>query len=525
LSEHNQKTTFRQKVILIVIGFFFTLIILEVGLRLGGFIATSLQERRNKISIRKKGAYRILCLGESTTAGQYPPFLEEELNSRNIGIKFSVIDKGVNGAITPTILAKLESNLDAYHPDMVITMMGLNDYGPHMPPEFTIRNQKPITFWQSLRVYKLAKLLWLHLTTRLWKTGLSRRNNQPKPLSSQNNPQRTEAELKQAIALNPKKHSAFVDLARFYRNQDRLREAEAIIKQAIALNIKKPTVYLAYAELARCYRKLGKLSEAERVLKQAIAIEPKWPSVYMPYAELARFYQDQGRLSEAEEVLRQATRLNFKEPTVYLVYAGLVRFYRETGRLADAEETFRQAAALDTKRSSLHVVYAELVRFYRETGRLSEAEEVFKQAIALNPREGRLLYRALKLLYAEMVNPVFARDYDNKIQESGLVNYGPVTVDNYRKLKAILDKRSIVYICVQYPMRNSASLKKIFPDGAENIVFVDNEEIFMNAVVQGRYEDYFRDMFGGDFGHCTDKGNRLLAENIANVILREVFSK
>jgi hypothetical protein len=32
-------------------------------------------------------------------------------------------------------------------------------------------------------------------------------------------------------------------------------------------------------------------------------------------------------------------------------------------------------------------------------------------------------------------------------------------------------------------------------------------------------------MFAGDFGHCTDKGNRLLAENIATVILKEVFGR
>jgi len=32
-------------------------------------------------------------------------------------------------------------------------------------------------------------------------------------------------------------------------------------------------------------------------------------------------------------------------------------------------------------------------------------------------------------------------------------------------------------------------------------------------------------MFGGDFGHCTPKGNRLLATNIADVILKEVFHK
>jgi lysophospholipase L1-like esterase len=32
-------------------------------------------------------------------------------------------------------------------------------------------------------------------------------------------------------------------------------------------------------------------------------------------------------------------------------------------------------------------------------------------------------------------------------------------------------------------------------------------------------------MLGGDFGHCTPKGNRLLAENIAQTILKEVFHK
>jgi hypothetical protein len=32
-------------------------------------------------------------------------------------------------------------------------------------------------------------------------------------------------------------------------------------------------------------------------------------------------------------------------------------------------------------------------------------------------------------------------------------------------------------------------------------------------------------MFGGDFGHCTPKGNMLLAQNIADVILGEVFNK
>jgi hypothetical protein len=54
---------------------------------------------------------------------------------------------------------------------------------------------------------------------------------------------------------------------------------------------------------------------------------------------------------------------------------------------------------------------------------------------------------------------------------------------------------------------------------------VDNEKIFRDAVKKDKSSIYFNDMFGGDFGHCTDKGNRLLAENIANAILKEVFNR
>jgi hypothetical protein len=69
-----------------------------------------------------------------------------------------------------------------------------------------------------------------------------------------------------------------------------------------------------------------------------------------------------------------------------------------------------------------------------------------------------------------------------------------------------------------------APLKKIF-EGQEGIIFVDNEKVFKEALKNAKYEDYFRDMFGGNFGHCTPKGNKLLAENIANTILKEVLGK
>jgi hypothetical protein len=79
-------------------------------------------------------------------------------------------------------------------------------------------------------------------------------------------------------------------------------------------------------------------------------------------------------------------------------------------------------------------------------------------------------------------------------------------------------------VCVQYPMISVEPLKEIF-DGERGVVFVGNEKVFNRALKRGSYIEYFQDSFGGNFGHCTPKGNRLLAENIANVILKEVFHK
>jgi hypothetical protein len=59
---------------------FLFFVFLEASLRLGGFILLSIQENRNLQSLKQRGAYRILCLGESTTQGQYPQFLEQALS-------------------------------------------------------------------------------------------------------------------------------------------------------------------------------------------------------------------------------------------------------------------------------------------------------------------------------------------------------------------------------------------------------------------------------------------------------------
>ena len=51
------------------------------------------------------------------------------------------------------------------------------------------------------------------------------------------------------------------------------------------------------------------------------------------------------------------------------------------------------------------------------------------------------------------------------------------------------------------------------------MTFVDNKDSFDRAVAELGYQAVFGDRCYGDFGHATEKGNRILAENVATAIL------
>ena len=119
--------------LLLLAGIGIALVVLEVGLR-----AASVVLARSRAPVRlateaSTGTIRILCLGESTTFGvgppetSYPAQLERILNERADGHRYVVVNAGVPATTTDRIVAALETNLDRYRPDVVVTMMGIND--------------------------------------------------------------------------------------------------------------------------------------------------------------------------------------------------------------------------------------------------------------------------------------------------------------------------------------------------------------------------------------------------------------
>ena len=538
------RTAFRQKIALVLFGLFLFFVLLEVGLRLAGFIMLSMQDYRNKLSFNHTGTYKILCLGESTTQGQYPPFLEEVLNQHNIGISFSVIDKGRASTNTSVILSQVESYLDQYHPDMVVAMMGVNDGGAHMPYEYP-SSSISLRFLRSFKIYKLSRLLWLHMVTKAQEIKLSFVKQKGAP-AKQTQDASLEHVLKESLKLNPKNDQAYLWLGWFYHDQGQLLQAEECFKKAMELNPRNDQTYL---RLGCVYHDQGQLLQAEECFKKAMELNPRndqaylllgWlylrqgqplkseqcfkkalelnPSNDQAYLGLGWFYHNQGQLLQAGECFNKALELNPRNDQAYLK---LGWFYHYQGQPSKAEECFKKALELNSRNDG---AYLGLGCIYHDQGQPLKAEECLKKGLALNPSSAQL-YGALAVIYKATGQAARAQEYYDKASELELSWYKLITVKNYHALEEILNRRKIRLVCVEYPMRSIEPLKKTFEDNTDGVIFVDNERSFRDAVGKSSYKEYFRDMFGGEFGHCTDKGNRLLAENIANVILKEVFNK
>jgi len=467
-------------------GLVLAVIILETGLWLSGVISSASQEYRNRAFLREKGVYRILCLGESTTAGQYPQPLEKILNERNAGIKFKVIDKGVIATNTSGIISQLEQNLDHYRPDMVITMMGYNDkwvmYYKDIP-------ESKAGLFRCSRAYRLFRLMCAYISKKLKKRDIYGLPTPP----------------------NAKTIQGYVELGDMYRKHGDLSRAERAYKEAIGIN---PASDDAYVGLGRIYFNQGKWGDAEMAYKKAIESNPRNSAAL---SRLGEIYRNQRKMSEAQEYLKKAIEVN---PGNYEAYTELGCVYRYNNDLVAAESCFKKAQVLQPDNEW---ACTELVQVLKRQDNIKEAENTLKRYVEYNPASD-WGYKILESLYKEMGRDAAAEECNKKWKGLNKDEYPDVAIRNYNQLKLILDRRKIRLVCMQYPMRSVEPLKAVFADH-KGIIFVDNKRIFAEAVKMDGYRTYFRDMFGGDFGHCTDRGNELMAENIAEVILKEIRLK
>lgn len=499
-----------KNVLAFCLGIFITLLFVEIFLRGLGWYQTN-RSLFTKITFKNKNEVRILSLGDSmTAAGEksfYPEQLQNILSKSLPNKKITVFNKGVPSFSSKNILFNLEKNLDKYQPDIVTIMIGTNDWGPVKYEEFA--GIKSTDFLSNLKTYKLYKFLlksvqdklnriFKTVQNKLIKTAFAASSSDLIILgnnSLQNNKINMAKDyFEKALQINPNDDQAYYGLGMVFNFNGERNKGADYFKKAITLN---PNNFKAYIKLGEGGN--DKMSFDKRIwyLQQAIKINPKISQTYLSLADVYNYVRiNKQRFETLDkdlqidsnlydlllnkqrlETLNQGLQI---DPHSYNLLMARATYYVEENNIIDAIALINKAfTSSDLEPKPLDIQF--LAELYQSQGKTKEAGEV------------------LGLL--------------NKSSE-GLTQ-------NYRKIADILKKRGIILIAVQYPMRDVSPLKTILKD--TDAIFVDNEKSFEEQVTKYGPEKYFLDRFGGDFGHLTAHGHRIVAENIANVILKQIF--
>jgi len=421
----------RKKIVLIISGIVLSLLIVEFVLRAAGLVIDGVHNRNNLAAIKAEGTCRILCLGESTTRDQYPPYLQEYLNSNGPKIKYTVIDGGNYAVSSTKLIDDLGPQIDKYKPNIIVAMMGINDTGNIVPWRGNSN------FLGKLRVFRLLLLIKENI--------IHIRDNVPA-----GNKSIGETGSGNAVG---------------YGKDDMYRTMVQLNNKA---SLRNPVVMFS--------------TEEKQVPKNLPGIEQKYSQ-----------YND------------------FSDPQKFITCGW--RYY-ENNDPSSAENIFNRLMKDRRADVPAHISQAW---YMMNTNQNDKAREILEQAQSMR-NFGVYGALALKCLLEKkygIAGEIFSKT--ELLRES---YYNEETFGNYRRLIQIAKANKIRLVCMQYPVRSIKPLKKML-NGFNDIVYVDNEAIFKNALRTGEYQDLFLDQFAGDFGHCTPEGNKMIAENLGKAILRE----
>ncbi len=395
-----------KKTLTILVGILLSFTVLEIGLQTTEFIFKNIKEYKNK-RIKQDNVINILCLGESTTDGQWPPILQKILDIKSKHIKFNIIDEGKGGTNTFFISQQIKSYLEKYQPDCIILMMGINDKGlPYIK--------------KNIKILNLFQLIYKHVKNKYF------------------------------YNYTDETFTALIELARNLINQKKYRESEIIL--SFLLDKSNNTSEQTFLSLMELYVESKQFDKFKNLIdKYNGCIIP--PILY----SIEEFFLDQGY---SKEKIRNWLLRNEK------------RLINEDSML---DPIFKKYDCL---------YLSDKIKHHRI------CEQVLVKKTILNQN-----------------NTQTKQNYIN-------------TIDYIYEFN-----KKILIMPMQYPTLSVENLKEILKDSKyyDNFVFISNEENFTQALKTHKREEIFRDnfgeSFGQNFGHCTELGNTIIAENAAKTIL------
>ncbi len=162
-----------------------------------------------------------------------------------------------------------------------------------------------------------------------------------------------------------------------------------------------------------------------------------------------------------------------------------------------------------------------LSRIYLDDGREDAAIALLDNAVERHP-EAEYFHRKLTGVYAELGQRALADEYFQRSNGLAQRYVLSVTRANYHTAAGMLRDQGIQIVAMQYPLRSLGTLRYLMDD-AHDVVFIDNETVFREAVSRDGYDAVFVDRFAGDFGHGTRRGNELITRNLLDTVFEPLF--
>ncbi|MDD5021954.1 MAG: hypothetical protein PHR82_07510 [Endomicrobiaceae bacterium] len=449
-----------KKILLIFCGLIIGLVFLELFLQ-STSVAIKLHKKHIiKQELNKKKSITILCIGESTTDRQWPKFLKQSLMAKNVKKEITVIDKGVRSTNTTCILDNIESYILQFKPDIIVSMMGIND-----------GNSDVIGLKQYK--FKTQQLFFLLKQHFVKDRGILKKGND-------NFHENAEfyAQWKYANDLFDKQQygeSIKILLKIFKQNQ---KYDIRIIKLLTRSYIMK-----AYELGYETPDGRKNILQAEKFVIEGIKIEP----YYDINAMLFVFSKNKNR-SMIEKLFPINNTEIFKklysqDPWAFISHTHL---FFKLGMNDFVKAISSQLYNVDVKDST---IYADRVLGSNAT-------------LLIESKNYDLAEKYLQLTKNYLVKNIILE-----------------TLTNYQKLAQICKLKGIKLVAMQYPMRPVNSLEQIL-DSYPDVAFISNEKNFKEVLKIKKIDDIFKDLFAGDFGHCTDLGNQMIADNLADTLVK-----
>ncbi len=513
------RPSWAQKTLLLFFSLFLLLLILEVSLRVGGFLFLLSQEGRNLNGLKDKDVFVVVCLGESTTAlgdeFSYPAQLEGILNEKSKSRRIKIVNKGIPAINMGYLAAHLEENLNKYKPDLVITMLGVNDedniysyqYVEEAERADDLASADQKKSFNFLRVVKLFKWLATSLRYKL------------KEIDYDDFSLNEEADR-----FRPQK--LFHQISRCQKDIEKLEKMKTQVPKEWEKNLWVEKVKKEIKKIqgwqyhflvlsGHWYAQQKDSKKAEDSYRQAIELIPENEKAYR---EFGIFLREQGNHEEALKIFQKALEKNKRS---LLVVFEIARTWDELGNKVEVENIYRQFLKTDIKD---YWILMEIGDWFMAREMIPQAKQAYLKAKENSSPRASTVYYKLSDIYNREGEVEKAQEFLQVAKKALETDRNQEIFEIYNAMSDQILNRKIAMISMQYPLRSIDPLRQNLKRRDE-IIFVENKSNFERALKASRYAEYFYDTAMGDFGHCTIKGNRLIAEQVADVILRDVLKE